>query len=595
MEHCVQRFTTRPELVGTFGMVASTHWLASQAGMAVLERGGNAFDAVVAAGFVLQVVEPHQNGPGGDLVAVFAGSDRRPAVLCGQGPAPAAAAPARFRELGLDLVPGSGLLPAAVPGATVGWLTLLRDHGTFGLEEVLSYAVGYARDGYPVVGRLSEYIANVAGMFREHWPTSAEVYLPAGRVPATGTVFRNPALAGTYERLLREATAGRGDREAVIDAAIRAWSDGFVAEAVDGFARTSWRDSTGKSHAGLITGHDIATWRPTYEEPVRSTFAGHTVCKAGPWSQGPALLQQLALLDGIEVEPGTAGFVHTVTECAKLAFADREAWYGDDPDVPVETLLSASYNADRRALLGDRASFELRPGLPRGRLPRLPDFVAHGSDAVVPVDATTGEPIAQSGGSGRGDTVHVDVVDRWGNIISAMPSGGWLHASPVIPQLGFGLGTRLQMAWLEEGLPNTLAPGKRPRTTLSPTLVLRADEPVLAFGSPGGDQQDQWQLVFLLNHLVGGMNLQEAIDAPMFHTTHFPGSFYPRDAYPGRVVVEDRLGPVLVAELTARGHDVQVADPWELGRLSAVSRDPATGLMRAGANPRGMQGYAAGR
>ncbi len=591
----MQRFTTRPELVGTFGMVASTHWLASQAGMAVLERGGNAFDAVVAAGFVLQVVEPHQNGPGGDLVAVFAGSDRRPAVLCGQGPAPAAAAPARFRELGLDLVPGSGLLPAAVPGATVGWLTLLRDHGTFGLEEVLSYAVGYARDGYPVVGRLSEYIANVAGMFREHWPTSAEVYLPAGRVPATGTVFRNPALAGTYERLLREATAGRGDREAVIDAAIRAWSDGFVAEAVDGFARTSWRDSTGKSHAGLITGHDIATWRPTYEEPVRSTFAGHTVCKAGPWSQGPALLQQLALLDGIEVEPGTAGFVHTVTECAKLAFADREAWYGDDPDVPVETLLSASYNADRRALLGDRASFELRPGLPRGRLPRLPDFVAHGSDAVVPVDATTGEPIAQSGGSGRGDTVHVDVVDRWGNIISAMPSGGWLHASPVIPQLGFGLGTRLQMAWLEEGLPNTLAPGKRPRTTLSPTLVLRADEPVLAFGSPGGDQQDQWQLVFLLNHLVGGMNLQEAIDAPMFHTTHFPGSFYPRDAYPGRVVVEDRLGPVLVAELTARGHDVQVADPWELGRLSAVSRDPATGLMRAGANPRGMQGYAAGR
>ena len=597
-----QTFTTRPELKGTFGMVSSTHWLASSSGMAVLERGGNAFDAAVAAGFVLQVVEPQQNGAGGDLPLIFArADDKRPTVLCGQGVAPAGATLEHFRSLGLDLVPGSGLLAAAVPGAVPAWLTLLRDHGTMELADVLAYAIGYARDGYPVSPALAQALADIEPMFREHWTTSAEVYLAGGSTPQAGSVFRNPVLAATYQRLVDAAgsggTGGSGSsggtsREARIDAALAAWSQGFVAEAVDAFARTAWRDSSGADHTGVITGADMAAWQPSYEEPVGYEFAGHTVFKTGPWGQGPVLLQQLALLQDQELTPGTVDFVHRVVEGAKLAFADREAWYGDGFDVPLATLLSPEYNAARRALIGPAASLDLRPGAPDGRPPRLP--VRPGS-APVPADASTGEPVAAGGGAARGDTVHVDVVDRWGTIVAAMPSGGWLQSSPVIPELGFCLGTRMQMTWLQDGLASTLTPGRRPRTTLSPTLVTRGEEPVLAFGSPGGDQQDQWQLLFLLNHLVGGMDLQAAIDAPTFHSSHFPESFYPRPAYPGRLVAEARLGAAVLDGLRARGHEVVVSGDWSLGRMCVVGRDPERGLVKAAANPRGMLGYAVGR
>ncbi|MBW8805959.1 MAG: gamma-glutamyltransferase [Catenulisporales bacterium] len=585
-----QTFTTRPELRGSFGMVSSTHWLASSSGMAVLERGGNAFDAVVAAGFVLQVVEPNQNGAGGDLPLLFArADDKRPTVLCGQGVAPAGASVARFRSSGLDLVPGSGLLAAAVPGAVPAWLTLLRDHGTMELADVLAYAIGYARDGYPVTPALAQCVADIEPMFREHWTTSAAVYLAGGAAPEPGSVFRNPVLAETYQKL---ANSSGATREARIDAALAAWSQGFVAEAIDAFARTAWRDSSGADHAGVLTGADMAAWQPSYEDPVRYDFAGHTVCKTAPWGQGPVLLQQLALLQGQDLVPGTVEYAHRVVEGAKLAFADREAWYGDGFDVPLETLLSPEYNAARRALIGPEASFELRPGSPDGRTPVLP---TRPDTAPVPPDASTGEPVAAGGGAARGDTVHVDVVDRWGNMVAAMPSGGWLHSSPVIPSLGFCLGTRMQMTWLQEGLASTLIPGRRPRTTLSPTLVLRGEEPVLAFGSPGGDQQDQWQLLFLLNHVVGGMNLQQAIDAPTFHTSHFPESFYPRPAYPGRVVAEARLGEAVLSGLRSRGHEVVVSGDWSLGRMCVVGRDPERALVRAAANPRGMQGYAVGR
>jgi gamma-glutamyltranspeptidase/glutathione hydrolase len=585
-------FTTRPELSGTFGMVSSTHWLASSSGMAVLERGGNAFDAAVAAGFVLQVVEPHQNGAGGDLPVLFArGDDKRPTVLCGQGVAPAGATVRHFRDLGMDLVPGSGLLAAAVPGAVPAWLTLLRDHGTMELADVLAYAIGYARDGYPVTPAVSQCIADIAPMFREHWTTSADVYLPHGKVPAAGSVFRNPTLASTYQRLAESPGASR---EARIDAALAAWNQGFVAEAVDAFARTPSRDSSGSDHAGVITGADMAAWQPSYEEPVRYDFGGYTFCKTGPWGQGPVLLQQLALLHGQELAPGSVDFIHRVVEGAKLAFADREAWYGDGFGTPLETLLSPGYNAARRELIGETASPELRPGSPDGRtpvLPRRPDWLP------TPADASTGEPVASGAplGAARGDTVHVDVVDRWGNMVAAMPSGGWLHSSPVVPALGFCLGTRMQMTWLQDGLASTLTPGRRPRTTLSPTLALRGDEPVLAFGSPGGDQQDQWQLLFLLNHVIGGLDLQAAIDAPTFHTSHFPESFYPRPAYPGRVVAEARLGAAVLDGLRRRGHEVVVSGDWSLGRMCVVGRDPERGLVRAAANPRGMQGYAVGR
>jgi gamma-glutamyltranspeptidase/glutathione hydrolase len=290
--------------------------------------------------------------------------------------------------------------------------------------------------------------------------------------------------------------------------------------------------------------------------------------------------------------------VHASVEATKLAMADREAWYGDVENVPVGELLSSTYAAGRRALIGETASRDLRPGSPGGRPPRLPEFVTTLSAAERPATrelAGIGEPTVDTRGTTRGDTCHVDVVDRWGNLVSATPSGGWLQSSPVIPDLGFALGTRAQMFWLEPGLPNSLAPGKRPRTTLTPSLALRGGVPTLAFGSPGGDQQEQWQLCFWLRHVHQGLDLQAAIDAPAWHTTGFPSSFYPRETVPGEMVVESRLGDDVIAELRRRGHDVTVSGPWTLGRLSAVSRDPETGILRAAANPRGMQGYAAGR
>jgi gamma-glutamyltranspeptidase / glutathione hydrolase len=592
-------FTTRPELVGTFGMVASTHWLATAAGMATLEEGGNAFDAAVAAGLTLQVVEPHLNGPGGEVpILLWSAQRERPLVVCGQGTAPAAATIEHVRGLGLELIPGSGLLPACVPGAFDAWMLLLRDFGTQRPGDVLRFAIHYAERGFPLLERIADRIAEVQELFRAEWPTSAELWLPGGRVPEVGTLVRNEPLGATYRRIVAESEAAGRDREAQIEAARAAFLRGFVAEAIAGYVeRAEVMDSSGERHRGLLSGDDMAGWHATIEDPLTLDHRGLTICKTGPWGQGPVFLQQLALLDGFDLEAmgrDSADFIHTVVECAKLAFADREAWYGDPEyvDVPLATLLSAEYAAQRRALVGDRASLELRPGTVDGREPELAPVPEDAG--IAPAWLGVGEPTVAGAAELAGDTCHVDVADRHGNLVSATPSGGWLHSSPAIPGLGLCLGTRGQMFWLTEGLPNSLAPGKRPRTTLTPSLALRDGEPYLAFGTPGGDQQDQWSLLLLLSHARFGMNLQEAIDAPAFHTTHFPSSFFPRTAEPGRVEVESRVGSGVVATLRGRGHRVDVGDPWSLGRLSAVSRTP-DGVLRAGANPRGMQGYAAGR
>ena len=554
-------FTTRPELRGTFGMVASTHWLASAAGMAVLERGGNAFDAAVAAGFTLQVVEPHLNGPGGEVPAVFFSVDRGgPLVLCGQGVAPAQATIERFRERGHELVPGSGVLAACVPGAFGAWLLLLRDFGTWRLEDVLAFAIGYADDGFPVVPGIRLTIDREAELIAR-WPASRDLYLPA---PAVGRQIRNPTLAATYRRIVEEARGGTREQE--IERAREAFYEGFVSAEIGRFSA---------SEGGLLTVDDLAAWRATLEPAASYDYRGITVCKTGPWGSGPVALQQLALLEGFDVAAlSDAEFVHVVTECAKLAFADRDALYGD-ADVPLDTLLSREYNDRRRALVDDDASGAYEPGL--GQLPHVVEAVQM---------AGAGEPT-------RGDTVHVDAADRWGNMISATPSGGWLHSSPVIPALGWPLGTRAQMFWLEEGLPSSLRPGARPRTTLSPGLALREGKPWLAWGTPGGDQQEQWAFHVFLRRLERGLNLQEAIDAPEFHTDHLISSFYPRGLKRRSLSVEGRFAEEVVDDLRRRGHEVTVWPDWSLGRVSAVETDD--GQLRAAANPRGMQGYAAGR
>jgi gamma-glutamyltranspeptidase / glutathione hydrolase len=447
------QFTTRPQLAGTFGMVASTHWLASASGMAVLERGGNAFDAAVAAGLVLQVVEPHLNGPAGEVPVIgFDAAGGQPFVLDGQGTAPAAATLAAFSALGLDLVPGSGLLAACVPAAFGTWMLLLERYGTLPLRAVMEYAIGYAEHGYPMLPTASAAIAAVADTFRDHWPGSAEIYL-AGGVPAPGSRFTNKPLAAVYQRILAEAEHAGAGRERQIEAARHAFYEGFVAEAIAAYTSSAEvMDVTARRQRGLLTGADLAAWRASVEAPVMAEFRGLTVCKTGPWGQGPVFLQQLGLLDGLgidDAEPGGATLIHIVTEAAKLAFADREAWYGDprQSQVPLEALLSADYAAARRGLVGETASAELRPGAPAGLAPRLPEFARAAFDPARPGHAGLGEPAAGVSAPelGPGDTCHLDVADRFGNLVAATPSGGWLQSSPVIPGLGFCLGTRAQM------------------------------------------------------------------------------------------------------------------------------------------------------
>jgi gamma-glutamyltranspeptidase / glutathione hydrolase len=598
-------FTTRPEITGTFGVVTSTHWLASAVGMSMLEKGGNAFDACVAAGFTLQIVEPHLVGPGGDMPAVFySAKTRKVEVLCGQGPAPAAATIAAYKALGLDMVPGSGLLATVIPGAFDGWMAMLHDHGTLSLRDVLSPSIGYALNGHPLLPRVSDQISAVKDLFMAQWPTSAAVFLPGGEVPRAKALFRNPVLAATYVRILTEAEAAGGDRRRQIEAARRIWSQGFVAEAIDRFCRTqAVMDSSGRRHKGLLTGQDMAGWRASYDAPASVHYHQWEVFKAGAWSQGPLFLQALKILEGIDIaamDSTGAPFIHTVVEALKLAFADREAYYSDPDfvDVPLQTLLSDGYGAERRRLIGHDASYDQRPGVVAGfedqvkralAMVRLPGSVAAGG-------ATVGEPTLQSmtAANRRGDTVHIDVIDAEGNMVAATPSGGWLQSSPVIPELGFPLNSRAQMFWLEEGLPASLAPGKRPRTTLTPTLAYENGEPRLVFGTPGGDQQEQWQLAFFLRRAHHGLNLQEAIDLPMFHTAHAPSSFYPREAKPGHLAVEENVGEAVIADLTARGHKVEPAAAWTVGRNIAAEKG-ADGLLRAAATPRLMQAYAIGR
>ena len=592
-------FTTRPEIAGTFGAVASTHWIASQVGMAVLERGGNAFDAACAAGFTLQIVEPHLNGPGGDCPILLhdAKTDTQ-LVICGQGPAPAAMTVAKLQgELGLDIVPGTGFLCAPIPGAFDAWALMLRDHGTWKLGEILAYAIGYAQNGAHLVPRVCATIETVRPLFETAWPTSAALWL-RGLTP--GGTYTNPELAGTYSRVVREAEAAGADRVAQIEAARRAWYGGFVAEAIDAFGRRfEALDTSGRRHTSLLTAADMAGWQATKEAPCRSAYRGTTVLKCGPWSQGPTMLQTLTLLEGFDIagmDPLGTEFVHTVTEAMKLAYADREAYYGDPDfvDVPLTALLSPAYNAARRALLGPQAENSFRPGAVAGRTPQVDYAAAIARGQGVQQAMGSGEPTVSRLGASGGDTCHVDVIDRWGNMVSATPSAGWLQSSPTIPELGFCLGSRCQMFWLDESLPNGLMPGKRPRTTLSPSMVLRDGKPWMSFGTPGGEQQDQWQTTMLVRMLHHGLNIQQSIDMPNFHSEHWVSSFWPRGARPGKLVIEGRYPPEVLAALNARGHKAEMGGEWSEGRLTGARLEP-DGQIFAGANPRGMQGYAVGR
>ncbi|MDN5567552.1 MAG: gamma-glutamyltransferase family protein [Paracoccus sp. (in: a-proteobacteria)] len=596
----MSNFTTRPDIRGTFGTVASTHWIASQTGMGILERGGNAFDAAVATALVLQVVEPHLNGPAGDLPAIIHVAETgQTRVLCAQGVAPKAATMDYYRdEFGDGLIPGSGLLATVVPGAFDGWMLMLRDHGSMEIADVMAPAIGYARDGHPMLPRVANTIAGLADFFRTEWPSSAQTWLPGDRAPTEWALFRNPDLATTWQDLVDAASGPT--REARIDAARKAWSQGFVADAIcDYLADAMVMDVSGTAHSAVLSRQDLAEWEASWEDTLSIDYHGWTVHKTAPWSQGPVMLQGLQILKNFDLaamDPMGAEFVHTVTEAMKLAYADREAYYGDPDffDIPMDALLSSDYAAERAKLIGDTASMDQRPG-------RIAGFEHLADDAILRATtdfnaargASAGEPTMAHLTEKRGDTVHIDVIDQWGNMVSATPSGGWLQSSPVIPGLGFPLNSRAQMFWLRDGLPTTLTPGARPRTTLTPSLAEK-DGTRIAFGTPGGDQQDQWQLIWFLRYVHHGLSMQQGMDAPLFHTAHFQSSFYPRDAKPGELMVEPSLGDAAIDDLRARGHKVIVSEPWSIGRLTAARRD-ADGMLTAAATPRLMQAYAVGR
>ena len=575
-------FATRPVLQGTLGMVAAGHYLATAIGLNQLERGGNAVDAGVAAGFAVSLLKPQSVGIGGEVpILIHLSEQGRSLAINGQGWAPRAATIEWFRSRGITLIPSDGFLPATVPAQFAAWCTALQQFGTRRLADVLGPAVELAEGGFPVYTALRNKVIQMAERFSVEWPTSAGTYLQNGKAPDSGTLHTNSDWARTLKGAI-DASLRHADREAGIGAAVDYFYTGPVARRAVEFARNNaFLDGSGAKHTGLLTLEDFADYgaRGTrIEEPVRAPYRGVEVLKCGPWSQGPVFLQQLKLLEGFDLQRlghNTAEYLHLYLECTKLAFADRERYYGDPEfvSVPLGLLLSEDYAAERRELIDPHtASLELRPG----------------SIAVAAAPASARWPAV------TGDTTHVDAVDRWGNLFSATPSGGWIGSSPVVEGLGFPLGTRGQMFYLDERHANALVPGKRPRTTLTPSLALRDGQPWLAFGTPGGDQQDQWSLQFLLNVIDFGMDLQEALDAPTVHSTHFPGSFYPHAAEPGVAHVESRIPTEVRDALSARGHKLIVDRPWSHGQVSAAARE-ANGVLSGAASPRGRVAYVMGR
>jgi gamma-glutamyltranspeptidase/glutathione hydrolase len=574
--------------MATRGVVSSGHYLATEIGLDMLKRGGNAADAAAATGLALAVLQPHEHGIGGEApVLIYSTRQQRVFALSGHGVAPRAASLQHYSRLGLSLVPGDGFLPALVPPAFATWILLLERFGTMRLCEVLAPAIDLAAAGFPMYQRLCEVIAGAAERFRQEWPSSASKFLVAGEPPALGTLWKQPHWADTFARL---AAADRSEstREAGLRRARTIFYEGEMAEAMVGFLQsTPVRDASGEEHAGLLTREDFASFQATVEEPVSTTYGDLEVFKCSTWTQGPVMLQSLNLLSGYDLSAmghNSADYIHIVVECMKLAYADREFYYGDPAfvDVPLARLLSQEYAAGRRGLVDSRrASLELRPD----------GFAPISAASVLDVHL----PFANAAGHGDcGDTTKLEVIDRDGNMVSVTPSGGWLQSSPVVPGLGFPLGTRGQMFSLVPGHPNCLAPGKRPRTTLTPSLALRQGAPYLSFGSPGGDAQDQWALQFLLNVVEFGMSLQEAVEAPTFWSQHWPASFYPRDAQPGGLTVEGRIAESVRDELEARGHRVTVAKDWGGGNTLAAAIEPGTGVLHAAASPRYDPAYACG-
>ena len=590
-------FAHRPMVMGRRGAVATGHYLATAAGYRIIQEGGNAVDAAAAAGFCLGVLDQQENSPGGEVpILIYAAEDKRTYAVSGVGWSPKAFSIDWCEERKIDLIPGDGYLPACVPAVVGTWALAVERFGTMSLSRVLKPAIELAERGFPVYDGLRRGIAAHEKKFKERYPTTCEIYLPGGRVPRRGDILRNPDLADTFKKLaLAEAEQAHKGRSEGIRAARDLFYRGEIAERIIDFIRNNpVTDDTGGTYAGLLDYDDMAEWQAVVEEPVTLSYRGLDVHKCPTWTQGPVFLQQLALLEGIDLKgmwPHSPDYIHTWIECAKLAFADREAYYGDPAfdDVPFDVLLSEEYNRRRRELIGREASMELRPG-DAGR--GVPDYVTFDvrADNRRAMGLGGERPDAAAPGGSGGDTTHLDVIDGEGNMVAATPSGGWISDSPVIKGVGFPLGTRGQMFYLDKNRPNALAPRKMPRSTLTPTLVTRDGKPFMVFGMRGGDFQDQITHQFFLNHVEFSIEIQQALDVPWFASEHFPSSFYPRTASPGRLLVDRRMEPSVIKELARRGHKVILSDIPH--NTMGIRYDADRGLCMAGVCSTGEHAYA---
>jgi len=587
--------------MGTRGVVTSGHYLATAAGFRIMEQGGNAIDAATAMSFCLNLLEPHQNGLGGEVpMLVYSAKERKTYAISGMGWSPKAFTIEWCRDNGIDLIPGDGYLPACVPAMVDTWAVALARFGTMSFAQVLQPAIELAKNGFPMTADLRQIIEDRVKLYTEGYRTSGEVYMPKGHVPEIGEVFRNPDFAHILELMCEAETGAKHKgRLAGIEAARDVFYKGEIAEKIiDFITSTPAIDASGTEHTGLLSYEDMAEWHAALEEPETVNYRGLDVYKCSSWTQGPVFLQQLTILEGFDLASmgnTSTEYLHTWIECAKLAFADREVYYGDPAvdKVPFDILLSKEYAGRRRELIGSEASLELRPGDIGAGIPGYATFdVLQDNRLALGRDDISGEP--GMGNGYPGDTTHCDAIDREGNMIAATPSGGWIQSSPVIRGLGFPLGTRGQMFYLNAQRPNALAPHKRPRATLTPTIVTRNGEPYLAFGTPGGDGQDQWTLQFFLNYVDFGMSIQEALDGWHFDISHTPSSFYPRKASPGGITLDQRIPDEIVEELKQRGHNVLAINPYEGLKMMAIRWDKELGIIAGGVASSPTNAYALG-
>ncbi|RMF86429.1 MAG: hypothetical protein D6736_15135 [Nitrospinota bacterium] len=581
--HETERATTRPVVSGTQGVVSTGHPLTSMAAMRMLLSGGNAFDAAVAAGFAAAVVEPiasYSLAAEGVFLLYHAGS-RQIRVLSGQGVAPQRATVAFFRQQGLEKIPtGPGdkaHLSFTVPGVVDAYITLLATYGTKTLAEVLAPAIHYAEHGFPMYGYMYRMlqIPETRTQFRLYPPGGMEVFYPGGNPPPVGTLLVQRALGNTLKKLVEAEQQRPGHRLAGLEAARQRFYGGDIARTIADFSQRV---------GGLLALEDLTGYRACFEEPLRTTFAGREICTQSTWTQGAVLLQALNILEHFDLRSmghNSPQYIHTVAEAIKLAFADRERYYGDPnfAHIPINGLLSKAYAAERAALIRpDKAYPELPPA---GDPWRYENGEPSPSSGSIPA----GDPAEQGEKGPEEGTTHLAVIDRDGNMVCVTPSGGVFRKSAFVPELGCTLSTRSEMFFLEEGHPNGLEPGKRPRTTLVNYMVCEAGEPVMTIGCPGGDDQAQADLQLLLNVLVFGMNPQQAVEAPRFSSQSVTNSFYPRVYLPGQLNVERGIPEETRARLRQLGHKVHEVGACGIGAV-VTHRNRETGVLSAGADPR---------